>query len=136
MVGSFKVYIASKARQYPYWQALRAAGLPINSTWLDWLGNRGELELTEQDWREHSETCLREAADCDVLLLHAQDEENHFGALLEAGAALAAGKKVFLVAPHHWPFLRCHPLVQSFDSLADAISCLIAREPRSATPSR
>jgi hypothetical protein len=120
-------YVASKSKHYYWWQALRAAGLPIAASWLDWPGNRGELGLTEQDWREHSEKCLREAASCDVLLLHAQDGEAHFGALLECGAALAAGKTVFLVAPHHWPFLRCHPLVRSFDSLSAAIACLIAK---------
>jgi hypothetical protein len=45
-----------------------------------------------------------------------------FGSLLEAGAALGAGKRVYLVSPHDWPFLRHHPRVKSFPDLAAAVT--------------
>jgi hypothetical protein len=118
------IYVASKSRHATWWKALRQMGLPIVASWLDWAGNRAEIEPTAAEWAAHSEMCLREAANCDVLLLHAQEGESHFGALLECGAALSAGKTVFLVTPHPWPFLRSHPLVQSFDSLDEALRAL------------
>jgi hypothetical protein len=52
----------------------------------------------------------------------------HFGALLEAGAALGAGKHVFLVSHHPWPFLRHHPKCRSFETLADAITAIVAMQ--------
>ena len=51
----------------------------------------------------------------------------HFGALLEAGAAVGAGKLVFLVSHHPWPFLRHHPRCRSFDTLAAAIVAIMAQ---------
>jgi hypothetical protein len=70
--------------------------------------------------------CIREATEADVVLFVANDGENHFGALLECGAALAHGKRVFLVSPHPWHFLRHHPRCRSFDSLADAVHAIMA----------
>jgi hypothetical protein len=61
-----------------------------------------------------------------VLLLYVREDEQHFGALLETAAALSAGKRVFLISPHPWPFLRNHPLVRSFDTLEAAVSSLMA----------
>ena len=31
----FKVYVASKSRHWPWWAALRAAGIPIVASWVD-----------------------------------------------------------------------------------------------------
>jgi hypothetical protein len=70
---------------------------------------------------------LLEAASCDILLLVMQPGENHFGSLLECGAALGAGKTIFLVSPHTKPFLRNHPRVRSFATLAEAITAIMAR---------
>jgi hypothetical protein len=47
------------------------------------------------------------------------------GALLECGAALAAGKRVFLVSPHPWTF-KHHPRVRIFNSLEDAVTAIVA----------
>jgi hypothetical protein len=60
------------------------------------------------------------------LLYVGAGDERHFGSLIEAGAALGAGKWVYLVSPHEWPFLRHHPRVRSFDSSADAIEAIMA----------
>jgi hypothetical protein len=43
--------------------------------------------------------------------------------LIEVGAALAAGRKVFLVSPHNWSWAR-HPNVRRFETLADAIDAI------------
>jgi hypothetical protein len=65
--------------------------------------------------------CLSEAAEADILLLYVEQEKQHLGALLDAGAALGAGKWVCLCSPHLWPFLRNHPRVRSFDNVAEAV---------------
>jgi hypothetical protein len=123
--------VAGKSRHWPWFSALRAAGVPIISTWLDWKHNRETSEPPSADaWANHSETCLREAGECTVLLLYVREDETHFGALLEAGAALAHGKRVFLVSPHEWPFLRNHPRVRSFDSIEAAVAGEQARKQR------
>jgi hypothetical protein len=75
-------------------------GVEIISTWIDWDRNRDDVEPTSDEWREHSEECLIDAANCDVLLLVAFEDERQFGALLETGAALGADWQVFCVAPH------------------------------------
>jgi hypothetical protein len=107
--------------------ALQAAGVPFNASWLTWQFNSdAALEPTQDEWEEHSDRCSREAAEADITLFVAQDGENHFGALLEVGAALSAGKRVFLVSPHEWPFLRCNPRCRSFETLADAVTAIMA----------
>ena len=92
------VYFATKSRHWQFVAALAAAGAPISCSWPSWLPNRTDGEPTSSDWAEHSERCLKEAAECDVLLLFAERREQHFGALLECGAALGAGKWVFLIS--------------------------------------
>jgi hypothetical protein len=75
-----------------------------------------------------------------VLLLYVQPGENHLGALLECGAALGAGKWVYLVSPHEWPFLRNHPQVRNFATLEAAVAALVAMQvgetARTAAPHR
>jgi hypothetical protein len=73
-----------------------AAGMPISGTW-----------------------------DADVLLLYYQSTEKQFGSLLECGAALGAGKWVYLVTDIALPFLSNHPKVRTFTSLANAIAALM-----------
>jgi hypothetical protein len=124
-----RVYPAGKSSTWPWWAALQAAGLPISASWISWPFNHDQhLEPSDQDYCEHADVCMREAAAADVVLLFVPpDEERHqFGALLEAGSALGNGKQVFLVSRHAWPFLRNHPRVRSFDQLSDAISALLS----------
>jgi hypothetical protein len=125
--SAMRLYVASKRRSWPWWAAMRACGVPIISSWIDWSFNHDETTEPSSDaWREHSFKCLEEAASCDVLLLYVENGTQHFGALLEAGAALGAGRQVFLVSPHPWPFLRCHPRCRSFDTLEQAIAAIMA----------
>jgi hypothetical protein len=122
------VYFATKSKHWQFVAALAAAGAPISCTWPAWTPNRTDTEPTDDDWAAHSERCLKEAAECDVLVLYAEEQEQHFGALLESGAALAAGKSVFLISPHPWPFLRNHPRCRSFDNLAEAVRAIVAMQ--------
>ena len=73
-----------------------AAGVPLQASWLTWPPNETDEEPSADAWARHAETCLIEAANCDILLLCMHNGENHFGSLLEAGAALGAGKMVYL----------------------------------------
>jgi hypothetical protein len=119
-------YFAAKSRHRQFVGALGATGAPISCTWPSWTPNRIDTEPTDDEWAEHSERCLKEAAECDVLVLYAEQEDRHFGALLECGATLGAGKWVFLIAPHPWPFLRNHPRCRSFENLAEAVRAICA----------
>jgi hypothetical protein len=121
-----RVYVASKAKHAAWWQALRTAGLDISSSWIDWEFNHSGIPPTPADWGAHWERCITEARDCDVLLLHALPDETQKGGLVELGAALGAGKKVFIVAPFDWSW-KHHRNVAVFGSLSDAISALVSK---------
>jgi nucleoside 2-deoxyribosyltransferase len=93
----------------------------------DWPHNIDDSEPDNDEWRAHAEQCLEQAAAADIVLLYVDpDDARHFGALLEAGAALGTGRQVFLVSRHPWPFLRHHPRCRSFNSIADAITAITA----------
>jgi hypothetical protein len=49
------------------------------------------------------------------------------GALLEAGAALAAGRQVFVVSPDVWTFAH-HPRCRVFSTLEAAIEAIMAMQ--------
>jgi hypothetical protein len=124
-----RVAVASKSKHWETWGALRAAGIDIISTWPDWPHNRnGDDQPSDDAWRTHSAACIADAVAGDVLLLYCREDERQFGALLECGAALGAGRAVYVVSPHAWPFLRNNPRVRSFDTLADAIASIVAQQ--------
>jgi hypothetical protein len=88
------VYIASKSRHGAQWKELRAGGEPIVSTWID------ECEAGQtSDWDDLWSRCIREAAECDTLILYAEPGEVLYGAMIEVGAALASGRRVIYVGP-------------------------------------
>jgi hypothetical protein len=94
-------------------------------------------EPDNDEWREHSAQCLEQAAAADILLLYVDREDaRHFGSLIEAGAALGAGKQVFVVAPHRWPFLRNHSSVPFVQNVGRRGHCRVGRRWRARTPSR
>jgi hypothetical protein len=44
------VYCASKSKHWPWWQALRAAGLDIRASWISWSHNMDDSEPTADEW--------------------------------------------------------------------------------------
>jgi hypothetical protein len=95
--------------------------VPIAASWVDSPFNRDNTE--PPDWGLHWQKCIREAAAADVLLLFALEDKRQCGALLEAGAALAAGRRVYVVSPHQWSF-RHHSRVRNFRSLESAVEAI------------
>ena len=89
------IYIASKTRHADKWRALRASGTTILSTWIDEAGT-GET----QDFADLWIRCVREAATCDALVFYAECGDVLKGAFVEVGAALAAGRPVYIVTPY------------------------------------
>jgi hypothetical protein len=121
-----KVTVASKSRHWEMWAALRAANIPIISSWIDW--NRDDTHPDDDEWAAHVVACIDDVVRSDVLILYCKADERQFGSLLECGAALSdANKQIFLVAPSfEWAFLRNHPRVRSFDTLEQAITAIVA----------
>jgi hypothetical protein len=56
-----------------------------------------------------------------------QEVEQACGGLIEAGAALAAGKQVFIVSPYAWSFSH-HPRARMFGSSKAAIGSIGAMQ--------
>jgi hypothetical protein len=121
------IYVASKSRHWPWWTALRAAGLNIAASWIDAPFNRTGEEPTADHWARHWEICCREAAAADITLMYAAEDERQMGALVEIGSALGAGKRVFLISPHDWSWAH-HERVRRFNTLADAVQALMAAQ--------
>jgi hypothetical protein len=122
-----RVYCASKSKHWPFWQALREAGLDICASWIDATFNHTGEALDADGWREHWERCTTEAASADVTLLFKRPDEHHMGALVEAGCCLGAGKELWVVCDDSLSFLH-HPRVRRFDTLRDAVVALLARQ--------
>src|SRR5262249_16855701 len=117
---SFKVYCASKSAHAHWWAALRAAGVPIVASWIDWPPNYTGEEPSESDWSEHWSGCLREASECDILLLFGGEGERQCGSLIELGAAVGENKRAFIVAPSAGFSFVHHPRCRQFNTLAEA----------------
>jgi len=118
------VAVASKAKHAAWWAALRTAGIPIVSGWIDWpLNAPGAPEPTADDWRGHWASCLTDAAAADVLLFLDMPNETQCGSLIELGAALAFGRQVFLVSENWWS-VEHHPRCRKFRRLEDAVAAI------------
>ena len=84
------VYMASKAVAHgPRWQALRDAGFPVISTWID----ESQPDAT-LDWPDLWQRCLSEVARAEVLICYMEPGETLKGVWVEVGAALALGVPV------------------------------------------
>jgi len=97
------IYIASKSEHGKRWRDLRAAGVPIISTWID----ESEVGATS-DWRSLWTRCTIEAAQCRALIVYREPGETLKGAWVEVGAALAAGRPVYAVGIEDFS-VRHHP---------------------------
>lgn len=101
------VYMASKAVAHgPRWQALRAAGLPVISTWIDECQPDATL-----DWPDLWHRCLSEVARAEVLICYLEPGETLKGAWVEVGAALALGVPVLGVGIEDFSIARSGKIV-------------------------
>lgn len=117
-----RVYIASKTRHANLWIKLRHDGINIISTWIDESGV-GETV----DKKELAVRCIKEASDCDVCLVYAEEGEVLKGAYCEMGAALANGKPVLVVGDLD-TILTQHPNVTQCLSIHGALAIIDARK--------
>jgi len=113
------IYVSSSGRHAALWRSLRAAGLDIAASWIDEEKPRRrgmEFPGRGRDRR------LEEAASADTVLIFEESEDSSTVSLLEAGAALAAGKRVISVGPNARAFGReGHPAWTHCKSLTDAL---------------
>jgi hypothetical protein len=109
-------------------QALRAAGIPIEADWIDSpLNFPGGDKPTPDQWSRHWRACIDQAAAADITLFVANEGETQCGALCEIGAALAAGRQVFVVSDYDWSIAH-HPTCRTFPDLSAAIRAIKAQE--------
>lgn len=113
-----KIYITSKTKHAGRWRELRAAGVNIISTWIDEAGAGQSRDLSDLATR-----CINEAKSADRLILYCESSDVLKGALIEAGAALAAGVPVFVVgsAASLQTALNRHPLWKETSSIESAL---------------
>ncbi len=121
------VYVASKSARGGMWQEYRSAwadlGLQVASTWInEW--QAGASSSMADLWLR----CISEAASADFLVLYAHRDETLKGALIEVGAALAAGRPVYVCPGSEWSgeagrigSWANHPLVTFASDPDDAI---------------
>jgi hypothetical protein len=125
---AYSTYLATKARSWQWVDALSAANVPLVNDWQSWSLNQNDEEPTKDQWREHSERCLRQAAGADICLLYLQRNTVAFGSLLEAGATLGAGGFCYVASDDGVPpFLANHPRVRVFPKLSDAIRSICSQ---------
>lgn len=111
------IYTASKTKHAAKWQALRSAGVPVISTWIDEAGEGESADLSDLWVR-----CIGEAAACSMLLLYCEDGDVLKGAHAEAGVALSHGKPVHYVGPRNLFTMLRHPGVRQFACIEDALA--------------
>ena len=115
------IYVASKAKYGPEWIAMRQKGYPVKSTWIDECGYGAT-----SDWSELWTRCVTEASTAIAVVVIEREGDEPRGALVEVGAALAAGVPVFAagVSKGTW---HNHPGVTVFETEKDAFRAASAR---------
>lgn len=107
-----RIYIASKVKYAQMWRALRASGVPIISSWID-----HEKVIS---WDVLWEMCVQEASVADVTIVYRETDDVLSGALVEVGAALAAGRRVIAVGCDEYTWIS-HPQVRIAPTLELAL---------------
>lgn len=110
------IYIASKTIHADRWKTLRAEGLPIISSWIDEAG-AGETG----DWADLWLRCVAEASRATVTIVYREPADILKGAFVEAGAALASGRRIIVVGCDEMSFVR-HPNAATAASLEEALA--------------
>lgn len=121
MTDRHGIYIASKTRHADRWLAMRAAGAPIISTWIDEAGDGASIDLHDL-WHR----CISESCSCQTLIVYREPEDVLKGAWVEIGAALASGIPVYAVGLSGFTIsnYRC---IRHFESIEAAFTA--ASEP-------
>jgi hypothetical protein len=130
------VYMASKVIHGTRWVELfgsfKAIGLELLSTWV-----HGDLLAPDcdKDCIDLWQRCLNESASADVLILYREPGEQLKGALVELGAALAAGRAIITVGDFEgagsWPALPQIRHAKSMDAammMAQGLSVNVDRD--------
>lgn len=120
------IYLASKSEHGPRWQALRASGVPIVSTWIDESG-KGQTS----DWGDLWARSVREASTAAAFVMYVEPGEIHRGSLVEFGAALHAGVPVFWVGPEVGSVRRARGVTVCEtieDAIGRAVGCSAAQD--------
>ena len=118
-----KIYIASKIKYAHRWIALRASGINIISTWIDFVGKETDAIMADICAR-----CINESNVCDVMIVYAEEGDYLKGAFIEMGIALGRRNvKIFLVGnvlPTGSAFIHDKNviLVESIDKAIDFIN--------------
>ncbi len=107
-----KIYVASKTKHAEGWRFVRKIGMPIISTWIDEAGVGESPDLSDLWIR-----CIKEASECDILVVYREPEEVLKGAWAEVGAALAHNKQVFAVGIDEFTIAN-HPNITSFSNMS------------------
>jgi hypothetical protein len=116
MTEKHGVYLASKAKHGDRWKALRAADLPVRSTWIDeW--ELGDTHDYADLWRRN----ITEASTSKVLIAYREPGETMKGALSEIGAAISHGVPVLWVGAEDGYTVSRHKLVTLCLSLEHAL---------------
>ncbi|WFS01564.1 hypothetical protein [Rhizobium tumorigenes] len=110
------IYIASKTKHAERWRALRAAGLPIISTWIDEAG-QGESGDLNDLWRR----CILEASTASALVIYREPEDVLKGGWIELGAALASGVPIYAVGIEEFT-IASDKRIRHFAELDDAFA--------------
>ena len=112
-------YTASKTKHAWKWRGLRKRGHNIISTWID-ESEEGETS----DFEDLAERCISEASEADITIIYCEEGEFLKGALLEARAALWAGKilrqvgdcqSISKVLANHNNWIKCDTLVEALE---------------------
>mgnify|MGYP001283789672 CR=1 FL=1 len=109
------IYVASKAQHGREWVAMREAGVPIISTWID------QSDFGVTDWSELWLNCIAEASSANALVLIRRPRDIIKGAWVEVGAALGNNVPVFAVGIENYS-IRHHPLVTLCSTEAEAFN--------------
>lgn len=114
------IYTASRVRHAQKWLDARANGFNVISTWIDEAGE-GQTSSMAGLWLR----CVYEAKTADALILYREGDDPLKGALIETGAALSAGVRVFAVGFNDGEDLKTfsflhHPLVTLCETLETA----------------
>jgi hypothetical protein len=116
-----RIYIASKAKYASRWRELRASGVPIISSWIDW-----DEPKTTDGWRQLWELCVSEAAAADVLILYEEPGDVLKGALVETGICIGAGNRVYFAGERGRHSIVNHPRVTVFGTIEDAVGAAMS----------